>query len=141
MTTPFATSWSEVGDLRGPKGDTGSTGPPGPSGNTAPTVRTVTYASSRTVTALDGVGVDRVAIAATGNLTLTPAGGVDGQVLRVNVAGSGGTRTITVASAVALTTALSRTITVPSGQVALLAFEYVGALSGWALTAAAVTGG
>ena len=70
-----------------------------------------------------------------------PAGGVDGQILRINVRSSNGTRTPAVASGVRLTTGLTaRSLSVPNGEVGVFALEYSGLISAWILTAAAVTG-
>ncbi|BBG01569.1 MULTISPECIES: hypothetical protein [Pseudonocardia] len=97
-------------------------------------------AGTLTVTATSGLPVDRVNITATGNPTITPAGGVDGQILRINVAASGAARTVTLASAVRTTTGITtRTLDVPSGQVAMVALEYSTLINAWSLTATAVT--
>ena len=101
------------------------------------TVRTVTYASSITINpAVDG---NRVNITATGDITslnLSTTGATDGQVIRVAVLASGAARDVTVNSAVRTSTGLTRGAhEIPSGEVWIGAFEYVGLVSGWVLTA------
>lgn len=101
------------------------------------TVRTVSYASSITLTpATDG---NRINVTATGNISSLAAsttGAVDGQVLRVAVLASGAARTVTIASSVRTSTALTRgPHSVPSGEVWTAAFEYYSLASAWVLTA------
>ena len=102
----------------------------------------VNYATSITLTAGTNVAVSRFTITATGNPTITPStsGAVDGQVMRVVVLASGATRTVTVASAVGLSTGITdRALAVTSGQVGVFGFEYISALSKWILFSEYVT--
>lgn len=109
----------------------------------AAATRTVSYASSVTVTAQSGIPVDRVNISATGNITVSLSGSTDGQIIRLNVLGVSGSRTITINSAVRTSTSLTRTIVVPSGEVAMIAFEFSSILASgsgaWVMTAATVS--
>lgn len=121
--------WNAVTNIRGPQG---------PAGSSTAVTRSVTYAASLTIAA-NSLGVDRVNVSATGNLTLTPSGSTDGQVLRVNVLASGGQRTVTFATAVRTSSALTRTLVIPSGQIGIISLEYSSLIGAWVLTAATVS--
>lgn len=102
--------------------------------------RTVGHASSLTITPANARHLDLVNITATGNETITPSGTTDGQVIRLAVLASGGTRTITFAAAVRLSTGLtSRSFTVATGQVLVAAVQYSTLINAWVLTAATVS--
>lgn len=105
-----------------------------------PVVRTVAYAAAVPVTGTAGLAVDRVGITATGDLALTPAGTLGGQLLRVDVLASGAQRTVTLDAGVRLSTGLtSRSFTVPAGQIVALGLERSALLGAWVLVAATVT--
>lgn len=137
MATPNAASWETLGSLKGPKGDTGNTGSDGALAFPAP--RTVTYASSLTITAAS-VTVDRVNITMTGNLTLDMSGSTDGAQVRVTAVASSSTRTVSVSSNVDISTGLTRgTYSVAAGKLFKGVFEYSSLNSKWTLLAATVT--
>lgn len=108
---------------------------------TPSTRRTVTYADTISLDpTTDGNICD---ITATGDITSLGAsttGVTDGQVLRVRVLASTATRAVTIASAVRTSTSITRgPYSVPSGQVLICAFEYVGLVSAYVLTAATIS--
>lgn len=103
----------------------------------APQVRdtpvTVAYASSLTLNAT--AGNSRICTA-TGDLTLNvPASGADGQVIRLRVIGSGGSRVVTFAAGLKRPSGIASTLTVGSGLRGdvLLAYE---SAYGWTVLAA-----
>lgn len=112
-----------------------------PAGAVLAAPRTVAYGAALTGLApLAGVAVDVVTATLTGNPTVTPAAGTDGQILRLRLLASGGQRVVTFASAVRTVTGVTdRTVTIPSGQVGVIGLEYLGALSAWALFSRYVT--
>lgn len=105
----------------------------------SPPVSSVSYAATITIDA--GAVADIVNIAAAGDATINaPTGGVDRQILRIAVSAGAAGRTVTVASAIRLSTGLaSRTFTVGADEVLLVALEYVSVVSAWVLTAATVS--
>lgn len=121
--------------------DSGTRVPTAQMPRTPTTRRTVTYAGTVSLDpTTDGNICD---ITATGDITSLGAsttGVTDGQVLRVRVLASGATRAVTIASAIRTSTNLTRgAYSVPSGQVLICAFEYVGLVSAYVLTAATIS--
>jgi hypothetical protein len=116
-----------------------------PTGHTHPVAPvTVAYAASITLdpTALPNPSA-AVNITATGNITaldLSTTGAADRQRVEVAVLASGGTRAVTVVSAVGVTTGVGRGPYSPvSGQLWVGLFEYFALASKWMITAATVT--
>lgn len=107
----------------------------------APAPRTVTFSATPTVAAVSGVELDRANITATANITaLDLSGGFDGQKVEVAVLGSGGTRTVTVASGVDVSTGLTRgPYSVASTKLGIFLFRYSSLNSKFSLLAATVT--
>lgn len=108
---------------------------------TPTTRRTVTFAATITLDpTVDGNICD---ITATGDITSLGAsttGVTDGQVLRVRVLASAATRNVTIASAIRTSTSITRgPYAIPSGQVLICAFEYVGLVSAYVVTAATIS--
>lgn len=106
-----------------------------------PAPRTVTFSATPTVAAVSGVDLDRVNITATANITsLALSGGDDGQKVEVAVLGSSGTRTVTIASAVDVSTGLTRgAYSVASTKLGIFLFRYSTLNNKWSLIAATVT--
>lgn len=103
--------------------------------------RTVAYAA--TITIDPTVLPDAVDITATGAITsldVSTTGASNRQRIEVAVLASGGTRAVTVASAVDTSTGVGRGPYSPvSGQLFIGLFEYFNLNAGWVLTAATVT--
>jgi hypothetical protein len=105
------------------------------------TVRTVTYSATPTVDpTTDG---NLVSITATGNITslaVSTTGAVNRQALEIAVLGSGGTRTVTFASAIRTSTGVTRgPHSVASGEVGIFLVKYYTLVSAWVLVAATVS--
>lgn len=105
------------------------------------TKRTVTAAGTLSLDpTTDGNIVDITTTVDITSLGASTTGVTDGQVLRVRVLASGATRAITIATAIRTSTNLTRgAYSVPSGQVLICAFEYVGLVSAYVLTAATIS--
>ena len=102
-------------------------------------LRAGSASGSLTLDAARDVGGTILNITVTGNLTLNaPVNGIDGQVLRFRHTASGGQRRVSFASAIAVTTGLSASYDVPSGQTLVCALERVESRSAWLLTAATI---
>lgn len=97
--------------------------------------RTITYGTALTAfTPASGVAVDVVTCSLTGNPTITPAAGADGQIVRFRLLAGGSARTVTIASAVRLATGISdRTLAIAANQAGVIGLEYVAGLSAWVL--------
>ena len=93
--------------------------------NAAP--RTITYGSALTsLSAASGVAVDVVTCSLTGNPTITPAAGTDGQIVRMRLLAGASARTVTLATGVRLGTGIStRTLSISANQAGVLGLEYV----------------
>lgn len=92
--------------------------------------RTVTYGTALTSLApAAGVAVDVVTCTLTGNPTITPAAGADGQVIRARLLAGAAARTVTVGSGVRLGTGITvRTLDIASGQAGVLGLEWIAGL-------------
>lgn len=131
---------SRLSDSRTPTGHA-STHRSGGADPVMPAPRPVTGAATTTITAVTGVDVDRVDVTTTVSITsLVLSGGFNGQQVRIVVLASGATRTVTVASAVDISTGLSRgPYSIGSGQLGKFLVEYSTLNAKWALLAATVT--
>lgn len=100
--------------------------------------RTVAYGSALTSLApASGVALDVVTCTLTGNPTITPAAGADGQVVRLRCLTSSA-RTVTFGTSVKVATAVTRSLDIPAGQAGVFGLEYISGL-GWALFSAYAT--
>lgn len=94
------------------------------------------YAASLTP---DAALANAFKVTATGNLTLNPpANGVDGFMMIVSVLASGGTRTVTIAAGIQLTTGQSSPVSIASGKVGYFGLRYSALSGNWSLLALAV---
>lgn len=83
--------------------------------------QTVTYAATVTIDAATG---DAFAITATGALTLAvPTNPSNGQMIVVEVLASGAARTVTLNASIVLTTGLTTSLSVASGETGIFAFR------------------
>lgn len=100
------------------------------------TVGTLTLGTTVTVDATTG-NMFNLTINSATTPTLTPSGTNDHQIIQVTVLASGATRTCNVASAVKLSTGLSsRSFSIASGLVLMVAMKYSTLLGAWVMTAA-----
>lgn len=102
--------------------------------------QTITYAATITPDARAGVDFR---VTATGDLTLAPPSSpVDGQDITIVILASGGVRTLTVDSAIKLTTSVTPTVPIGSGKrwFGTLSYITIGAVSAWYLLGSAVQG-
>lgn len=96
--------------------------------------RTIAYADLASLVPLSGVALDVAATTLTGNPTITPAAGTDGQIIRLRMLASGAQRTPAVGTSVRLGTGIAdRSMPIPSGQVGVFALEYLSVLGAWVL--------
>lgn len=96
--------------------------------------RTVTPSELSSLTPLSGVALDVVSCTLTANTTVSPQSGTDGQIVRIRMVASGGTRSPSVGTSVRLGTGITdRAMTIPSGQVGVFGLEYLSVISAWVL--------
>lgn len=119
-------------------GDTITIAATGGGGGSTPTPQTITYAS--TITPNAAAGVD-FRCTATGDLTLAaPSSPTDGQNITVSILASGAVRTLTVSSAILLTTSVTPTVAIGSGKrwFGMLTYSSLGGAGTWYLLASSV---
>ena len=103
--------------------------------------RSVTYANLAALAPGTGA-VDVVTATLTGNPTITPAAGTDGQVIRLRLLAGSSARTVTLGSAVRLATGISaRTLDITANQAGVIGLEYIAGLGSgvWVLFSAYAT--
>jgi hypothetical protein len=101
--------------------------------STAPAPVALAYAS--TVTPDATAGNYRI-VTCTGDTTLAaPTNPVDGQMLKVRFVASGGTRTVTLDSALKLTTGQTTSLVVPSGKRGMVGLLYDSDDAAWTVLA------
>lgn len=87
------------------------------------------YAATMT---LNAASSNNPQITATGNLTLNaPSNPSNGQPMVIEIFASGATRTVTLAAAIALTTGLATTLSIPSGKVGIIGLRYSALAGAW----------
>lgn len=102
--------------------------------------RTITYAALAALAPASGVALDVVTCTLTGNPTITPAAGTDGQIIRLRLLAGASARTVTLAAAVRITTGITvRTLSIPANQAGIIGLEYMAGLSAWMLFSAYAT--
>lgn len=96
----------------------------------APAARTVAYGAALTgLVPAAGVAVDVVTCTLTGNPTVTPGAGADGQVIRLRMLAGASARTVTLATAVRLGTGITvRTLSIAANQAGVVGLEFVAGL-------------
>lgn len=91
--------------------------------------RTVTYAALAGMAPASGVAVDVVTCTLTGNPTITPAAGTDGQIIRLRLLAGASARTVTLASGVRLGTGITvRTLNITANQAGVIGLEFIAGL-------------
>jgi hypothetical protein len=107
----------------------------------AVTTRTVSYSATPTIDPT--IPGNRINMTATGDITayaVTSTGAQDGQVLQLVVLASGASRNVIFASAIRISSGVTRgPYAVPSGQILRAAVEFSTLTNAWALVAATVT--
>lgn len=96
----------------------------------------VTLTDGATIAVNAGLGnLFRVALGGSRTLAV-PTGGIDGQMLRVQVSAAAA-QTLTFNASYLLTTGITSTLSIPAGKRAFIGLEYISAV-GWFVTAATV---